>query len=45
MPSEAIAKLAIAVVLEMLWNQGKGSLDQKLKAALWLMDSLEDTEP
>ncbi len=40
MPAQAVAKLAVATVLEMLWRNGKGSAEQQIKAATWLMDRL-----
>ena len=40
MPAEAYCRVALAAAFEVLIAQGKGSLDQQLKAALWLTQQL-----
>lgn len=40
MGAEPWSRLALATIFEMVLNQGKGTLDQQLKAALWLTEML-----
>lgn len=40
LPVEPYCRVALAAAFEMLVNQGKGSVEQQLKAALWLTDNL-----
>ena len=40
-PVEAFCRVALAAAFEILIAQGKGSLDQQLKAAMWLTQQLE----
>lgn len=42
-PVAHYARVALAAAFEVLILQGKGSVDQQLKAALWLTDSLQVT--
>ena len=39
-PVEAYCRVAMGAAFEMLFNKGLGTLDQKLKAAMWLTETL-----
>lgn len=40
MPVEPWVRLSMAVICEMVFNQGVGTIDQQMKAALWLTEVL-----
>lgn len=42
LPAEAWARVAIATIYHMMFEQGVGSVDQQLKAAMWLSNQTED---
>lgn len=43
MPVELACRIALAVYAERVFNQGVGSIDQQMKAALWMTSLLEGT--
>lgn len=44
MPAKWAKSLALASTLEMLFNHGVGSVEQRLHAATWLMEHNQDLE-
>lgn len=44
MPAKWASSLSLAAALEMLFNQGLGSIEQKLHAAAWLMEQDRDLQ-
>ena len=42
MPVKVACRIALAVFLDMVGKQGKGTPEQQLKAALWLTSLMDD---